>query len=216
MTLKKRTPTKQKLLTILKKDHLLTIEEMMVYFTISEIAVRRHIHELVEQGFIHKVAVKQEIGRPFYRYELTKKGHATFPNQYEALPVELLRDLEELQGKEAVKELLEKRMDRERSFFEETIETDDFDKRVAKVAEIQDEKGYMVEYEKTENGDYEMKHFNCPISNIASAYRQVCKNEKSVFQDVFPGSEVTSHSCITGGDAYCKWLITNPAKKTKH
>lgn len=206
----KRTPTKQKLLNILKKDHRCTIKDIMVYFTISEIAVRKHIHELEQQGFIRKISNKQDIGRPFYMYELTDKGHKTFPNQYEKLPLELLRDLEDLQGTKMVDSLLEKRMEREASFFKQEIKTEDFDDKIAEVARIQDEKGYMVEYEKQEDGSYEMKNFNCPIINIASTYQKVCTNEKEVLKDIFQNSDVLSYSCITEGDHYCKWKITKP------
>ncbi|OZU88572.1 hypothetical protein CIL03_09730 [Virgibacillus indicus] len=212
IVMNKRTPTKQKLLNILKKDHEMMITEIMEYFTISEIAVRKHIHELVQQGFVKRKTIKQSMGRPYYVYELTKKGHDTFPNQYEKLPLELLQDLEALQGKQAVNDVLARRMERERDFFEKEIASDEFDEKIAEVARIQDEKGYMVEVEKTEEGHYEMKHFNCPISNIATEYRQVCRNEKIVFDDVFPTSEVISHSCITSGDNFCKWTIKAPKK----
>src|SRR5690625_2895462 len=113
MTMNKRTPTKQKLLNILKRDQKLTIKEIMAYFSISEIAVRRHIHELIQQGFLEKQSMKQKIGRPYYTYDLTEKGHATFPNENETLPLEILQDLEAVQGKQAVKSVLAQRMERE-------------------------------------------------------------------------------------------------------
>lgn len=55
----KRTPTKQRLLTILKKANDLTITEIMKHFTISEIAVRKQLHELVQQGFVKQQSHKQ-------------------------------------------------------------------------------------------------------------------------------------------------------------
>ncbi|MEC5424929.1 DeoR family transcriptional regulator [Virgibacillus sp. C22-A2] len=206
----KRKTTKQKVLNILKKESEVTIVEIMAYFSISEIAVRKHIHELEQQGFLKKNTIKQKVGRPYHTYELTKKGHDTFPNQYESLPLELLQDLEELQGTQAVNDLLSKRMQREKSYFDNEIHTTAFDEKVEEVARIQDEKGYMVEVEKTEDGHYEMKHFNCPISNIASTYNQVCSNEKMVFEEVFSSSEVISHTCITKGHNYCRWTIKKP------
>ncbi|MFD2045156.1 helix-turn-helix transcriptional regulator [Ornithinibacillus salinisoli] len=206
----KRAPTRQKLLNILKKEHDLTIDGIMEYFTISEIAVRRHIHELENQGLIKRNTIKQKIGRPYYTYELTVEGHSTFPNQYDKLPVELLKDLEELQGSAAVNQLLIRRMEREKAYFEMEIKADNFDQRIAEVAKIQDEKGYMVEIEKTAEGHYEMKNYNCPISNIASCYKQVCDNEKHVFDELFAESEVIPRSCITNGDNFCKWIIRRP------
>ncbi|SHG42261.1 helix-turn-helix transcriptional regulator [Ornithinibacillus halophilus] len=212
----KRTPTRQKILTVLKKDHQLTIDELVDHFTISEVAIRRHIHELEKQGLIKKNTIKQKIGRPYYTYELTKEGHQTFPNQYEKLPVELLQDLEELHGEQAVADVLRRRMEREKKEFETRISTDDFDQKVKEVAEIQDEKGYMVEISKDEEGNYEMKNFNCPISNIASCYKQVCSNEKTVFSEIFRDSEVVTQTCITSGDSFCKWMIKKPNTGTNH
>lgn len=208
--MKKHASAKEKLLNVLKKDHESTIKDIMVYFTISEIAVRRHLRELEQQGFVKKEVVKQDIGRPYHVYLLTEKGHQTFPNQYEQLPLELLKDLEDIQGKQAVTDVLAKRMEREKELFKEHIKSDDFDEKIAAVAEIQDEKGYMIEYKKTAKGDYEVTNYNCPILNIASSYRQLCSNEKKVLSEVFTHSDVISETCITRGDHYCKWIITKP------
>lgn len=208
--MRKRASTKEKLLNILKKDHKSTIKDIMVYFSISEIAVRRHLNELEQQQFIKKEEMKQDIGRPYYIYYLTEKGHQTFPNQFEQLPVEILQDLEASQGKRAVNDLLRQRMTREVDTFNEKLQEKSFDERIAEIAEIQDKKGYMIEYEKNEAGDYEVKNYNCPIINIASTYRQLCSNEKKVYAAIFPGSEVESKNCITRGDHYCHWIITKP------
>lgn len=211
----KRTPTKQKLLNILKKDHKLTMKEIMAYFTISEIAVRRHIHELIQQGFLKKQSMKQEIGRPYYIYELTEKGHATFPNENDTLPLEILQDLEAVQGPQVVKEVLAKRMERDKTAFQQKLESDCFDEKVATIVRVQEDKGFMIEYQQTENGDYEIMNYNCPIINIASRYQQVCLNEKKVLSDVFSDSKVLSKSCIATGGKYCKWVITKPIEKVK-
>jgi len=67
--------TKDKLLEVLKMNQELTIKEMMENFTISEIAVRKQLHELVREGFVLRKKNPNEIGRPFYTYLLTDKGH---------------------------------------------------------------------------------------------------------------------------------------------
>lgn len=210
IAMKKRTPMKQQLLRILKKDPDSTIKTIMSYFTVSEVAVRRHLHELIQQGFINENIIKQDLGRPYHTYTLTKKGHLTFPNQYEQLPVELLNDLEELQGSKAVEKLLDKRLEREEALYRVHVTAENFDKKIAEIARIQDKKGYMVEYEKTIDGNYIIKNYHCPIMNVANEYQQVCNNEKKLFQNLFIHSKVFSSSCITEGDHCCKWIITKP------
>src|SRR5699024_7704752 len=187
-----------------------TIKEIMSHFTISEIAVRKHLRELENQDFIRMQSVKQDIGRPFHIYELTKKGHRTFPNQYEILPVELLEDLEDLQGKDAVDQLLEKRMKREEELLFSKSNDGTFDEKVQQLFAIQNERGYMFDYERTDDGDYEIINYNCPVMNIASSYKQVCTNEEKMFSNIFIESNVHSHCTITNGAHYCKWTISRP------
>ncbi|MFD1851218.1 helix-turn-helix transcriptional regulator [Oceanobacillus bengalensis] len=207
-----KTPTKQKLLEVLKKNDENSINDIMQHFSISDIAVRKHIHELVQQGFVKKIAHKKKVGRPYFTYELTEKGHETFPNQNKDLPVELLHDLEDLQGPEAVKELLLKRMKRETTEYEERMRSETLDGKIAELASIQNEKGYMLEVEKIDKNQYEIRNYNCPIANISTLYSQVCHNEKSMLQKLFSGSEVATHSLITDGSHLCRWTITDKGK----
>lgn len=210
MVMSKRTPTKQQLLNILKKANRLTITEIMVHFTISEIAVRKQLHELVQQGFVKQKSHKQKLGRPYLTYELSEKGHETYPNQYKTIPVELLEDLEELQGTQAVRALLDKYGEREKAYMDKVMQEDDLDKKVAEMARIQNERGYMVEIDKMAEGDFEIRNFNCPVAAVASCYHQMCTNEQKLYEELFPESEVKAHSFITQGDHVCKWTIKNP------
>lgn len=207
----KRT-TKEKVLYILKKDIEISIKDLMDYFSISEVAVRRHLNDLIRQGFVKERIEKQEIGRPYHLYSLTKKGHDTFPNQYEQLPVELLKDLEMLQGKEAVTELLLQRKEREEEELSSTLQHANFDEKIKTIIDSQEEKGYMIECNLTDDGGYEIKNFNCPIFNLASTYRQICRNEKDMYTSLFPESNVIAQTCMTKGEKYCCWKITKPGK----
>lgn len=199
--------TKQKLLMLLKKKGKMTIENIMVHFTISEVAVRKHLRELESDGYIKTIRIKQAIGRPFHMYDMTGKGHTLFSNQNARLPLDLLKDLESLQGEEAVSALLQQRTKREKEELLKEVQTFDFKKKIEKIAEIQDSKGCMVEVKETENGDYELIHYHCPIANIANTYQEICTNEKQMYRDVFPESDVIVTSRITDGDHCCRWVI---------
>lgn len=204
------TPTKQKLLNVLKREDYSSIKEVMEHFAISEIAVRKHLRELIGRGFVKEKVVKQEIGRPYHLYSLTSKGHGTFPNQHEQLPLELLRDLEELKGEVAVNDLLLKRKQREEVELTKRMQNVTFDQKVEQMVEYQNEKGYMIEYEKTTDGNYAIKNYNCPIYNLASSYGQICNHEKEMYRNVFTGSTVDSDACLTTGDHFCCWIIKKP------
>lgn len=200
--------TKEKILYILKKDGEISMKDLADYFTISDIAIRKHVQSLLWDGFIKKRRKRQEIGRPYHLYSLTKKGHHTFPNQYDKLPVKLLEDLEELEGTEVVENLLRYRKVQEEKELASKLPEDGFDERMLEMIRLQEEKGYMIDYTKLDNGDYEMKIFNCPIYNLASEFEQVCSNEETMYRNLFPKSEVKITSHLTKGAKYCSWTIS--------
>lgn len=209
--------TKEKILTILKQDRepTCTFKEIVSHFTISETAIRKHLQELMKQGYISEKIIKQEIGRPYHMYGLTGKGHTVFPHQKEELPLDLLKDLEAVGGPEVVDQLLLKRKEREQAHLVKKIDHIPFSKQIEKLVEIQNDRGYMMEYRADETGNYEVINYNCPIYNVASAYDQICTNEKNMLSDIFPKSDVCFHSCIATGGKYCGWHISQPADK-KH
>src|SRR5690625_85033 len=206
----KHISTKEKILFQLKKSKSAesTIKEIMEPFTISETAVRKHIQELISTEFIKERVVKQEIGRPYHLYSLTSKGHATFPNQKDELPVDLLQDLEEVGGKTVVDELLLKRKEREEKELIQALEHLDVDKKISQLTALQNDKGYMMEYKKRADGNYEIINYNCPIYNLASSYKQVCQNENGMIKKIFIGEEVEANACIVKGDHYCGWILS--------
>ncbi|GEM_PF-3584713 len=205
--------TKDQLLMLFKKNDGITIEEIMKSFTISEPAIRKHLYELEKQGLVQKEQHKQKIGRPFFTYALTKKGHGRFPNQYENLPVELLKDLEDLQGPKAVKALLNKRAEREQEELRQKLkQSKGFEAKIKAIVDLQNSNGYMIEVEKNAEGHFILTNFNCPIANIAHKYRQVCTNEKELYSSVFENSEIIPQTFITTGNHVCKWMIKTPAE----
>ncbi len=210
----KRMTTKEKILYILKKDGEVSMKELAGYFTISDIAIRKHVQALLWDGFIKKRQERQEIGRPYHLYSLTKKGHHTFPNQYDQLPVQLLEDLEKLEGREVVDNLLRFRKQQEEEELARQLPEDDFDERLETLIKLQEDKGYMIDYAQLPNGDYELKIFNCPIYNLASEFHQVCDNEKTMYQNLFPKSEVKITSNLAKGEKYCSWVISK--EKEEH
>lgn len=209
----KKMTTKDKILYILKKDGEIAMKELADHFSISDIAIRKHVQALIWDGFIKKRKVRQDIGRPYHVYSLTKKGHGTFPNQYEELPVRILQDLEALEGEQVVNKLIEFRKDREKNELMAHLPEDDFDARMEEMIKLQQEKGYMIDYEKLENGDYHIKIFNCPIFNVASSYHQICDNEEIMYKEIFPNSNVGISSYLTKGAKYCSWTISKADEK---
>jgi predicted ArsR family transcriptional regulator len=205
--LKNQTPARQELLLVLKKHGRITFEKLMSYFTISEPALRKHIRYLERKNFIKKEAHKQKIGRPYYTYKLTGEGHRLFSSENDQLPVQILKDAETLYGKNVVYELLAKRMEHERVNYEKASQSERLEEKVKEIVGMQLENGYMPEIHQRKDGGIELKNYHCPIYKLASSYRQVCTNEKTMYEELFPDCSVTIQSNIVEGDHVCKWII---------
>src|SRR5699024_7833221 len=85
--------------------------------------------------------------------------------------------------------------------------------RMLEMIRLQEEKGYMIDHRKLDNGDYEMKIFNCPIYNLASEYHEVCTNEEEMYQNLFPGQNIRVTSYLTKGAKACSWIISNNSEE---
>lgn len=210
-----RKSTKDTILMTLKKHYELSMKELVSYFTISETAVRKQLNELLRHDFVQERIIRKEIGRPFYRYKLTDKGHQTFPNQHEALPTELLEDLEISEGIEAVDRLLETRKLREQKKLTTETASESFKTRIDQLIAYQEENGYMIDMGETTDGDVEIINYNCPIFNLASEYNIICTHEKEMYRDIFSDSEVISHETMSKGAKYCRWTISPPENEHK-
>src|SRR5699024_11297354 len=71
----------------------------------------------------------------------------------------------------------------------------------------------MHEIEKTASGDYLVRNYNCPIFSLASSHRNICDNEKEMYRQIFPDSDVQAHKYMTRGEKYCSWTITNRSEE---
>src|SRR5699024_12838211 len=108
------------------KHNEIYINKHINYITISETAESKQLNELLRQGFDQERIVKKEIGRPYYLYKLTSKGHEAFPNHNDQLPIQLLEDLKESEGEAAVSRLLKTRQVREAKELREVTPADSF------------------------------------------------------------------------------------------
>jgi predicted ArsR family transcriptional regulator len=83
-----------------------------------------------------------------------------------------------------------------------------FEEKVAELATIQNESGYMVEWKKNDDGHYELKEFNCPIAKVANEYQQACFCELSLFQRLLGTEQIERTQCLAKGGSCCKYLIS--------
>ena len=201
--------TRDQILSLLKVNKQLTVSEMANQLDITEMAVRRHLNTLERDNIIETTLVRQAMGRPTNVYHLTKTGQEMFPRNYATLTVDLLRDIESLSGKEMVEQLFERRKERMKEVYSSRmIEYKTLEEKIEELARLQNDHGYMVEWEKDDEGSYIFKEYNCPISEIAQEYPVACNCELSLFQELLGTEEVDCEVCMAvDAEPHCYYKI---------
>ncbi|MCK6258341.1 transcriptional regulator [Fictibacillus sp. KIGAM418] len=208
MAMANNTSTRSEIIHMLKRYRKLTVTEMASRLGITEMAVRRHLNTLERDRLVETTLVRQAMGRPLNVYQLSEEADEQFPRNYSGLTVEFMRDIQEIAGEKAVHELFVRRENRLNDKYKKRMENKSFEQKVAELADIQNEAGYMVEWEKTEDGQYELKEFNCPIAKVANEYQHACSCELSLFQRMLGTDHVERTECLAKGGSYCKYLIS--------
>lgn len=193
--------TRNQILNMLKTKGSMTVGEMAEDLGITEMAVRRHLNTLERDDLIKSRLLRQAMGRPTNVYYLSEEAENMFPKNYQDLSLELLKDVEELQGEHVVEELFRRRKQRMEESYQDFITDEDMEAKLEALARLQNEKGYMVEVKKEEgSGKYILVESNCPISNVAREYNVACDCERDLFKKVLK-AEVSQKQCMaTGGD----------------
>ncbi len=191
---------------MLKTNDTLSVSDMAVRLGITEMAVRRHLNTLERDGYVTSVLVRQPMGRPLQRYSLTLEADSLFPKNYDRLTIDLLNELLEGEGVELVNKLFNGREQKLRAAHKGSMEGKPLAERVSQLVKIQNDKGYMVELEKEENGNFLLKEYNCPIASVARQYHQACNCELALFRNLLE-TDVERPKCMAKGDEHCAFSI---------
>ncbi|MEK5524036.1 hypothetical protein B5V89_11025 [Heyndrickxia sporothermodurans] len=205
--MEKKSSTRDQLLHLLKRYKKLSVVDLESHLEITGMAVRRHLNNLENERLIQSETIRKSMGRPVQVYFLTKTGENQFPKSYSSITVEFLEDIEEMNGQEMIDTLFQNRERRLENKYKERIQHNQLKDRVAELANIQNENGYMVEWVEKEDGTFELTEYNCPIFDVARKYQKACSCEHSLFQKILKTNEIEQVCCMSKGGDHCKYVI---------
>jgi predicted ArsR family transcriptional regulator len=206
LSIENDTSTRKVLLTLMKTKGSLSVNEMAKELGITEMAIRRHLNTLERDGLIEAKLIRQAMGRPMHLYSLTLLADDLFPKNYHQLTLELLGELETEESDNPVGQLFEGRKQKLLQKYKGRMEGKALAERVAELAEIQNNNGYMAKWETADTGHYVFTEYNCPIAQVAKQYNEACHCELSLFQNLL-GADVERTECLTKGGNKCTYLI---------
>lgn len=201
------TQTKDRIIMLLKKAGGLTAEQLSKQVGITPMGIRQHLLTLERKGIVSYEAKKHGIGRPIFIYRLTGKADDLFPKLYHWFALDLLKDLESIDGRDKINELFRLRKERilkEKSALLEGV--GGLAGKLKALAGILDEEGYIMDAK--EDGDgYLLTSYNCPLSKVAGSYGEVCQYEHELINDLLGGNVSRVSSMINGHDS-CSFRIS--------
>jgi DeoR family suf operon transcriptional repressor len=201
--------TRRAILVSLKKRGEARAEELAGDLAITASAVRQHLSGLVSNGFVGHREVKGSPGRPKHLYSLTPTAEALFPKRYSDLTNEVLAIVED-EDPALLDRVFERRRDARIAAAVPRLDAAGpaLADRVAEVARILDEDGYLAQWEALADGSFRITEHNCAVLGVAQRYGQACSSEIEFLRTILPEASVERTQHIVAGAHRCAYLVT--------
>jgi predicted ArsR family transcriptional regulator len=187
-------------------------DELALSLGVSKQCVCKHLDVLERDGYVEHMPERGGRGRPAHAYRLTTKADQLFPKRYDLFAKAVLQQINAVWGERGLNTIFCGCANEMIGRLRPQLETLGFDARVRRLAELLDEEGYQAEVEKRADGSYLLTEWNCPMTEVARDYRQVCERELEVYRELL-GTEVFRESRIAGGASRCAYRVLRPKKK---
>ena len=178
-------------------------------------AVRQHLAALQEEGLVDYIDKRQKVGRPARVWRLTLKAYDRFPDRHAELAVGMLQSVQSVFGEEGLERLIAARTQQQIEAYRARIPGPDtpLEQRVAALARIRRDEGYMAEWRRVRDGTIEFLQNHCAIDSAARFSSMFCGGELALFRAVLgDGVSVQRFEYLHSGDRRCAYRISSLLK----
>ncbi len=201
------------LVRILKNAGEATAEDLAGELGVTVSAVRQQLDALASEGLVAWRPLARGRGRPTHVYRLTRAAEPLFPKAYGGLTNELLGYVAEADPA-LVDDIFDRRRQRRLEGAQARLAAldGDFASRVAELARILDEDGYLASFEARPDGSFRIVEHNCAVLDVAERYGQACSSEISFLRQALPEARVGRVSHMIAGAHACAYEVTPLAR----
>ena len=204
--------SREEIINLLRTRGRVHADELASQLGVSKQCVRKHLDVLERDGYVEHNRERGERGRPAHVYRLTAKADQLFPKRYDLFAKAVLQQIGAVWGTRGLNTVFCGCANEMIGRLRPQLENLGFDARVRRLAELLDEEGYEAEVERLADGSYLLTEWNCPLTEVARDYRQVCERELEVYRELL-GTEVFRESRIMGGASRCAYRVLKPRKQ---
>lgn len=200
--------TREIILEAIKQSNEATVESLAQTADVSPVTVRHHLNSLQAESLLETRSVRRKVGRPYYVYSLSDKGHELFPQRYVRLSNRLLDELKMRFPSGTVVELfsgvVEQIADEHRKEFEGLS----VEKKLDYLVKLLADEGFLATWEPSSDG-YILTEYSCPYYSVGQKHDEVCSFDRQLVQIILQ-TEIHQHSCMLHGDTCCQFSFTVP------
>lgn len=204
--------SRERILFYLKTRGPQTAAQLSRRLSMTAMGVRQHLAKLEEEGAVAWEDVREGVGRPRRHWSLADAPAARdhFPDAHADLSLTIIDAARAAFGEAGFDKLLEERSKRQLQAYRDAMpeEDDSLDKRVAALARVRREEGYMAEWSRRRDGSFLLVENHCPICAAAERCQGLCRAELELFQAVLgPEVRVERVEHILAGARRCAYEI---------
>ena len=201
------TDSRWAVIDVLKRQPEATVDDVAAALGVTVSAARQQLTTLVDLGLVaRRDAAPAGRGRPRHHYVVTAQGDRLFPRAYGDLANELLGYLGR-EDPDRVDSLFEDRRDHRIEAALARMEGLDFAGRVAELARILDEDGYLADFRQEGDGRFRITEHNCAILDVALHHPGACRSEIEFLRAVLPDATVERVTHIVEGAHNCSYEV---------
>jgi DeoR family suf operon transcriptional repressor len=212
-TLAGLAPTRREILEALKKRGELGADDLAEQLGLTTSGVRQQLVGLTSDGLVAHRQLREGPGRPRHCYHLTPAADALFPRAYSDLTNELLGYAGD-EEPELVERLFERRRQRRVDGARARLAGLDFAGKVAELARILDQDGYLADFRAQPDGSFLVTEHNCAILGVARKYGQACSSEIGFLREALPEATIERVQHMIAGAHSCAYEV-KPKKRRR-
>jgi predicted ArsR family transcriptional regulator len=205
--------SRDKILFLLKTKGPQQASHLAKKLGVTPMAVRQHLYAMQQAGQVEFRDERRSVGRPARIWQLTGATQEHFPDSHGELTVGILEAASHVFGEQGIAKLIAERTRMQaRAYGRRLQDKPDLAAKVAELASIRNEEGYMAECEQDADGTLMLVENHCPICDAASRCVDLCRGELQLFTKLLGGCQATREEHILSGQRRCLYRIT-PRRK---
>jgi len=201
---------RERVLFVLKKKGPQTAARMAKSLGVTTMAVRQHLAVLEGEKLVDFTDERGTVGRPARLWQLTSNAYDRFPDFHAELAVGMLQAVQSAFGEQGLERLTEERTRQQAQTYRARMPdpTAPIEDRLASLARIRREEGFMAEWKRRPDGALELVENHCSIAKAARLCPKLCGGELSLFRTLL-GEDVSVERVehILSGDRCCSYRI---------